>query len=108
GLAEAGQERARGRIAPDEHQRPAVPIDAAVGKRRLMTEIEQAFMDPPLRRLRRHTGHLANFRGQPKIEPTSLYDHTPCRGDQHYARTQAEYPEQARTAEPKRGFDKSI
>ena len=61
-------------------------------KRGFMTEIEQALMNPPFRRIRSHIRHLANFRRQPKIEPASLHDHAACRRDQRHARTQADDP----------------
>jgi hypothetical protein len=46
-LAQAGQQGAGGRIAPDQNQRAPVALDARVGKCRFVAEIEQAFMKPP-------------------------------------------------------------
>ncbi len=47
-LAQARHQRPRGRIPPEEDQRPAVLIDAVVGKRCFMAEVEHALVDPPL------------------------------------------------------------
>ncbi len=46
-LAQAGQQGACGQIAPDQDQRAPIALDATIGKRRFMAEIEQAFMKPP-------------------------------------------------------------
>ena len=44
-LAQAGQQRAGGRISPEQDQRAAVVIDATIVKRRLMAQIEQALIE---------------------------------------------------------------
>jgi len=89
--------------SPDQDQRAAAAIDASIGKRHFMAEIEQAFMNPPFGGLRRHGCHVANFRRQPKIEPAPLYITPPPR-DQHHARTQAN-TQRDRAAEAKRDLD---
>jgi hypothetical protein len=73
-----------------------------------VAEIEQAFVESPFCRLRRHIGHVANFHRQSKIESARLDDHDTRHGDQHHARTQAGYLEPAWAAESKRDFDESI
>ncbi len=107
-LAQAGHQRGRGRIAPDQDQGPPIAIDAAIGKRGFVTEIEQAAVDPPLRRLLRHIGHRADFGRQPKIQSASLEDHAAGHRDQDHRRTQPGDLELARPAGANRQFDKAI
>jgi hypothetical protein len=107
-FAQTGHQRRRGRIPPYKYQRPPITIDASLGERQFMAEIEQAVVHPPLRGLHGDISHLANFRRQSNIEPPSLDHNTACHGDQHHARAKTGYLKRAWTARSKRGFDKPI
>src|SRR6185312_16134446 len=65
-------------------RRPAIAIDAVFRERRLAAEIEQALVKPPLRVLRRHMGHGADFRRHPEIHaPFPNDDETRGRDHRH-------------------------
>ena len=107
-LPQAGDQRRRRRVAPDQNQRPAIAIDAVFRKRRLTAEIEQALVKPPLRILRRHMGHGAYLCRNPEIQPLPRKDNKTCHRDRGHAGAEAEHLSPARDAEAEWYLDKPV
>ncbi len=104
---QAGHQRGNGRITPGEDERP-LRFHATVRERRLLVQIEKAFMQPLVARNRRHVGQGSYFRRKSGFETPRVDNRNAGNGNREHACAKGRNLRAAGAAEADRLLDPSV